>query len=95
MKRRTFITLIDGVAASPVGSWQQPAKMKRIALVASSLRAADLVASYRPFLSAFFEELSRAGFLEGRSLVVERYSALGLVSRSVAGPNGCAQLYRR
>jgi putative tryptophan/tyrosine transport system substrate-binding protein len=36
-----------------------------------------LVASYRPFLRAFFEELSRAGFMEGRSLVVERYSALG------------------
>jgi putative ABC transport system substrate-binding protein len=82
MKRRTFITLVGGAAASPlVARAQQPAKMKRIAMVASSLRAVDLVASYRPFLRAFFEELSRAGFVEGRSLVVERYSAEGQFDR--------------
>jgi len=82
MRRREFITLIGGAAASPLAARaQQPAKMKRIAMVASSLRAVDLVASYHPFLREFFEELSRAGFVEGRSLVVERYSALGQVDR--------------
>jgi putative tryptophan/tyrosine transport system substrate-binding protein len=83
MKRREFITLLGGAAASPlVARAQQPAKMKRIAMVSSSLRVVDLVASYRPFLRAFFEELSRAGFVEGRSLVVERYSALGQFDRA-------------
>jgi putative tryptophan/tyrosine transport system substrate-binding protein len=84
MKRREFITLFGGTAAVwPLAARaQQPAKMKRIAMVASSLRAVDLVASYRPFLRAFFEELSRAGFVEGRSLVVERYSALGQFDRA-------------
>ncbi len=82
MRRREFITLIGGAAASPLAARaQQPAKMKRIAVVASSLRAVDLVPSYRPFLGAFFEELSRAGFVEGRSLVVDRYSALGQFDR--------------
>jgi putative tryptophan/tyrosine transport system substrate-binding protein len=83
MRRRQFMKLLGGLAAAwpLVARSQQPAKMKRIAMVASSLRAVDLVASYRPFLRAFFEELSRAGFVEGRSLVVERYSALGQFDR--------------
>ena len=61
MRRRHFMTLLGGSAAAwpLVARSQQPAKMKRIAIVASSLRAVDLVASYRPFLREFFEELSR------------------------------------
>jgi putative ABC transport system substrate-binding protein len=82
MKRRKFIILIGSAAASPlVARAQQPAKMKRIAMVSSSLRVVDLVASYHPFYRAFFDELSRLGFVEGRSLVVERYSALGQFDR--------------
>jgi ABC-type uncharacterized transport system substrate-binding protein len=83
MKRREFITLLGGTAASPLAARaQQPAKMKRIAIFASSLRAVDLVAGYRPFLRAFFDELSRAGFAEGKSLVVERYSVSGQFDRA-------------
>ena len=76
MKRREFITLIGGAAASPlVARAQQPAKMKRIAMVSPSEPVANMVASYHRFYHAFFDELSRLGFVEGRSLVVERYSA--------------------
>jgi putative tryptophan/tyrosine transport system substrate-binding protein len=83
MKRREFITLLGGaVAVWPLAARaQQSAKMKRIAMVSSSLRVVDLVASYHPFYRAFFDELSRLGFVEGKSLVVERYSALGQFDR--------------
>jgi putative tryptophan/tyrosine transport system substrate-binding protein len=78
MKRREFITLVGAAIASPfIARAQQSVKTKRIAVMASSLPAADLVASYHPYIRAFFDELSRAGFVEGRSLVVERYSAFG------------------
>jgi putative ABC transport system substrate-binding protein len=82
MKRREFITLMSGTAAS----WlliarAQPAKMKRIAMVASSERTANMVASYNRSYRAFFDELGRLGFVEGKNLVVERYSAGGQIDR--------------
>jgi putative ABC transport system substrate-binding protein len=78
MKRRSFITLLGGVAASPlVARAQQPAKMKRIAMVAPSEPVANMIASAGRFYRAFFDELSRLGFAEGKNLVVERYSAEG------------------
>jgi putative ABC transport system substrate-binding protein len=40
-----------------------------------------MVASYLRFYRAFFDELSRAGYVEGKNLVVERYSALGQPDR--------------
>jgi putative tryptophan/tyrosine transport system substrate-binding protein len=78
MKRREFITLIGGAAASPLVAWaQQPAKMKRIAIVHPADPVANLVATYHPVYQAFFDELGRAGFVEGKNLIVERYSAEG------------------
>src|SRR5579863_2450244 len=82
MKRREFITFIGGAAASPLAARaQQPAKMKRIAIVHPSESVANLVASYHRFYRAFFDELSRLGFVEGKNLVVERYSAMGQPDR--------------
>jgi putative ABC transport system substrate-binding protein len=90
MKRREFITLIGGtVAAWPlVALAQQRAKMKRIAMVSHSDPVAVMVASnggllmgrWRMF-GAFFDEVSRAGYVEGKNLVVERYSAAGQPDR--------------
>jgi len=78
MKRRTFITLIGGAAAWPLKARaQQPAKMKRIAMVHPSEPIANIVVSYDRFYRRFFDELSRIGFVEGKNLVVDRYSALG------------------
>jgi putative ABC transport system substrate-binding protein len=78
MKRREFITLISAAVASPFGARaQQSAKMKRIAMVHPSEPAASMVASYHRTYRAFFDELSRVGFVEGKNLVVERYSAGG------------------
>jgi putative ABC transport system substrate-binding protein len=78
MKRRTFIALMGGAAASPlVAQAQQPAKMKRIAMVSPSEPVANMFPGRHPFWKAFFDGLDRAGFVEGNNLVVERYSAGG------------------
>jgi putative ABC transport system substrate-binding protein len=82
MQRRQFITLVSGAAALPLAARaQQPAKMKRIAMVHGSERVTNMVASYHRFYRAFFDQVSRLGFVEGKNLVVERYSAGGQFDR--------------
>ena len=83
MKRREFIALVGSAVASPfVARAQQPAKMKRIALVAPS---DELAASAHPIYDGvsapFFDELGRFGFIEGKNLVVGKYSAAGQPDR--------------
>jgi putative ABC transport system substrate-binding protein len=83
VKRREFITLVGGAVVSPlVARAQQPAKMKRIALVAPS---DELVASAHPIYdrvsTPFFDELGRFGFFDGKNLAVRRYSAAGQPDR--------------
>ena len=79
MRRREFIALLGGAAmAWPLlARAQQPAKMKRIALVSPATKIADMGANGSRFHRMFFEELSRRGYDEGRNLVVERYSGEG------------------
>jgi putative ABC transport system substrate-binding protein len=60
---------------------QQPAKMKRIAFVHPSNKVSELSVSGRPYYRAFFEELSRLGYVEGQNLGVERYSGEGRPER--------------
>jgi putative ABC transport system substrate-binding protein len=60
---------------------QQPAKMKRIALVHPAEKVGNMTISGRPGFQAFFEELNRLGYLEGQNLVVERYSGEGRTDR--------------
>jgi putative tryptophan/tyrosine transport system substrate-binding protein len=83
MKRREFITLLGGAVALPVAAQaQQPAKMKRIAMVSTSDPVANMVANNNNRLyGAFFDEVSRLGFTEGKNLIVERYSAGGQIDR--------------
>jgi ABC-type uncharacterized transport system substrate-binding protein len=81
MKRRSFIMLIGGAVAPPLAARaQQPAKMKRIAIVSGATPVANMVAS-DSFFRAFFDGLSRLGFVEGKNLIVERYSAEGQPDR--------------
>jgi putative tryptophan/tyrosine transport system substrate-binding protein len=80
MQRRDFITLLGGAAATwpLVARAQQAAKMPRIAFVISAGKVSTIsVSGFR----AFFEELSRVGYVEGQNLGVERYSGEGRTER--------------
>jgi putative ABC transport system substrate-binding protein len=78
MKRREFITFVGGAVASPlIARAQQPAKTKRIAVVHASDPVANISITGRRSFRAFFEELGALGYVEGRNLLVERYSAEG------------------
>ena len=76
MRRREFFTLLvgSGAALPLVAGAQQSAKMKRIATV----RTSDEVP---PSAGAFFDELSRFGFVLGKNLLVEEHSAGGRPDR--------------
>jgi putative tryptophan/tyrosine transport system substrate-binding protein len=65
MKRREFITLIGGAAlAWPLAtSAQEAGRTYRVGGVSGSPRNA-------PFVTAMFDELRRAGFIEGQNLIV-------------------------
>jgi len=62
-------------AMRPTGA-QQPAKTKRIALVAPVTKVGEMTEKNQNY-RFFFEELNRLGFIEGQNLVVQRYSAEG------------------
>jgi putative ABC transport system substrate-binding protein len=55
--------------------------MKRIAYVHSAGNVSRISGSGEPFYRAFFEELSRLGYVEGQNLGVERYSGEGRTER--------------
>jgi ABC-type uncharacterized transport system substrate-binding protein len=80
MKRREFITLLGGAAAAwPLPArTQQPATQHRIAIFHPAIPTTLLTetgggSAWR----AFFGELRRLGYVEGKNLIVERYSAEG------------------
>jgi putative ABC transport system substrate-binding protein len=83
MQRREFITLFGGAATTwPLAAQaQQPAKMKRIAIVFPSAKVSDISMSGPSRYRAFFEELSRLNYVEGQNLKVERYSGEGQPER--------------
>ena len=82
MRRRDFITAFGTAAMWPLAARaQQPAKMKRIAFANSAGNVSRISVSGEPFYRAFFEELSRLGYVEGQNLRVERYSGEGRPER--------------
>jgi putative ABC transport system substrate-binding protein len=82
MRRRDFITAFGAAAAWPLAvRAQQPAKMKRIAYVSPAAKVSEISVSGRADIRAFFEELSRLGYVEGQNLGVERYSGEGRPER--------------
>ena len=82
MRRRDFITALGTAATWPlVARAQQPARMPRIAYVNSAGQVSTINASGSTGLRAFFEELSRLGYIEGQNLRVERYSGEGRTER--------------
>ena len=82
MRRRQFIALAGAVALHPTTTWaQQPTKIHRIALIHPSLPVTQQTDSSGPGYRAFFLELRRLGYVEGKNLSVERYSGEGRVDQ--------------
>src|SRR4030088_1071471 len=82
MRRRDFIRALGTAATWPLAARaQQPAKMKRIAYVNSAGNVSRISVSGSPYYRAFFEELSRLGYVQGQNLGVERYSGEGRPER--------------
>ncbi len=80
MRRRDFIALFGGTAAagfSAVAAYAQQSTRQRRIAVAIPGRYWTEGAKTNPYHDAFFEELARLGFVEGRNLVVDRYSSNG------------------
>jgi putative tryptophan/tyrosine transport system substrate-binding protein len=79
MKRRQFILALGGAAAWPLAARaQQLANQPRIAIFHPAIPTTLLTetgggSAWR----AFFGELRRLGYVEGKNLIIERYSAEG------------------
>jgi len=74
MRRREFITLLSGAAATwPLAAWAQ--EFKRTYRIGVITRSPRMAVNY----VAFFDELQRLGFVEGQNLIVD---ARGFAARS-------------
>jgi len=84
MRRREFIALIGGLGLSrPLNAGaQQPGKIDRIAIVHPTISVRDLADSaLNPNWALFITELARLGHVEGTNLIINRYSAEGVLER--------------
>jgi putative ABC transport system substrate-binding protein len=85
MRRRELIALVGvltALAAWPlVAHAQQPQRMKRLAMVNPALKPEDMRIGGDPNYSIIFEEMKRLGYVEGKNLIVDRYSAEGRFDR--------------
>ena len=91
MRRREFITLLGGAAATwPFfAQGQEPGRIYHLGALLSSPRDA-------PHYVALFNELRRLGFIEGRNLVVRgRCTGAGLKPAPTSLPDLCAVSRRR
>jgi putative ABC transport system substrate-binding protein len=88
MKRRDLMVGLWAVAIMGTAQAQQSGKVHRIAIVSASRPAAQLLTSDSPVGS----ELHRLGYVEGRNLLIERYSAEG---RAAHNPELARDVVRR
>jgi putative ABC transport system substrate-binding protein len=81
VQRRDFIRLFAAAAAWPLAARaQQPDKIYRIALAWPSRTVADM-SEANPLFAAIFRELRQLGYIEGKNLVILRFSAEGDTTR--------------
>jgi putative ABC transport system substrate-binding protein len=82
VRRREFIvSAAIFAAATRHVSAQQPAKMKRLAMVNPTMKPADMRIGGDPTYTVIFEEMKRLGRVEGVNLIVDRNSAEGRFDR--------------
>jgi putative ABC transport system substrate-binding protein len=78
MRRRDFLLAATMLTiAMSRASPQQPAKMKRVAMIHPTMKPAEMRIGGDPLRSIIFEEMKRLGYVEGVNLIVERYSLEG------------------
>ena len=78
MRRRNLIFGLLAVATIGSARAEQSAKARRIAIVAPSFPVGKMTeTSGDPLFRAVFNELRRLGYVEGQSLLIERYSGEG------------------
>lgn len=78
MRRRDFIAgAILAVGAPNMVRAQSLAAPRRLAMVHASEQPSSMTVNGRPSFKAFFEELERLGYVEGRNLEVLRLSGQG------------------
>lgn len=82
MERRAFVSLLAAATWPTFVRAQETAKRRRMAFVHSAIPADELTETAGPFwVRRFFAALRGLGYVEGRDLVVERFSADGRVDR--------------
>jgi putative tryptophan/tyrosine transport system substrate-binding protein len=74
MKRRTFIAGLASTGAWPVAAWAQPMPVVGVLNATSSVW-------YARELAAFRQGLNEGGYVEGRNVAIEYYSAEGQYDR--------------
>jgi putative ABC transport system substrate-binding protein len=78
MMRRNLILGLLAIAAMGAAHAQQSGKVHRIAVVQPSHPVATLTeTSPSPVIGAIFTELRRLGYVEGKNILIERYSGGG------------------
>ena len=85
MIRRRFVALIAGALAHPACVLAQPAsKAPRVALVDPAESPAEMAEGRHPYWGTFLAELRRLGYVEGKSIAIERWSGGGDTAGYVA-----------
>src|SRR5882757_2079045 len=78
MKRRNFVAGVLLAVTIPHAQAQQRSKVYRLAIASPTTPITEMnEASGHPVHQPLFEELKRLGYVEGRNVVVERYSGEG------------------